>query len=105
MTTIKPGPLNRNWIFMPTANNGGGQAAQIVAITNPGTSGAICTVKILDASGFLTTAQYNNIYIIPQPQFAQTGDRGALVSYTPTSGVNTNTVKYLHISREIFLTF
>lgn len=104
-STIKPGPLNSNWIMLPTTIGGGGQAAQIVGISNLGTSGAIATVRILDASGFLSNDQYANVYIIPEPQFATTGDRGSLTSYTPSSGLATSTIRYLQISRQSFLVY
>lgn len=102
-TSMRPGP-NASGFLIISPTNGGGIPAQIMSLSNAGTSGAYATVQELDASGVLASRTYSPVYIIPYPAFAEIGDRGLMSIFTPTSGFNTS-VKYIHISRTAFLKY
>lgn len=101
---IKPGPESTGFILVPAASGGtgGGEAAQITVINNLGSSGATATVKQLTANSILGSTSYSGVYLLPYPQLAESGDRGVLVTYTPTSG---SELRYLHINKSIFIGF
>jgi len=101
----KPGPESTGWTVLPASTGGGGIAAQITAITNIGTSGAYATVRELDSSGYLAPRTYTSVWILPYPEFAETGDRGIMASYSPTSGVGESTVKFIQISKQAFMVY
>lgn len=104
---VKPGPsAGQGWtLAIPSTGGGGGQAGQIISLASAGSSGAMATIRLLDASGFLSSDQYASVYIIPYPEFAEVGDRGVVVTYTPTSGLTTSNIRYIHIAKEAFLTY
>lgn len=103
-TSIRPGPSASGFAIIENNGGGGGIPVQIMSLTNPGTSGAYATVKELEASGTLSTREYTSVWIIPYPEFAETGDRGVMTTYTPTSGINSD-VRYVHISKQAFMVF
>lgn len=104
--SFKPGPNTNNYVIVPTNTSaGGGIPAQIMSLSNIGTSGAIATIRELDASGFLTGSQYGGVYIIPYPEFAEVGDRGFYSTYTPTSGTGQTNIRYIQISKQAFQVF
>ena len=103
--SMRPGPATSGFVIIPPNTGGGGIAAIISSITNPGTSGAYCVAQELDASGLLARRTYSPVYIIPYPQFAEVGDRGIMATFTPTSGTGGADVRYIHISRSSFLKY
>ncbi len=103
--SMRPGPATSGFVIIPPNTGGGGIGAIITSITNPGTSGAYCIAKELDASGYLGVRTYSPVYIIPYPQFAEIGDRGIMATFTPTSGTGGADVRYIHISRSTFLKY
>jgi len=104
---FKPGPdCGAGWaLIAPATAGGGGTAVQIMTLSAIGTSGTTATVRVLDASGFLTGEQYSNVYILPYPQFAETNDRGIMATYTPTSGFTSSTTRYVQVSKSKFIVF
>lgn len=104
MSQIKPGPNSTGFVLIPPNTGGGGIAVQITALTAPGTPSGLCTVQELNPSGILATALHTSVSILPFPQFAEVGDKGIMVTYTPTSGLIPD-VKYVQLSKSAFLKF
>lgn len=103
---FKPGPNNQGFTLLSPNTGGGGIAVEIIDVTDVGTSGAIATVRELDASGVTTQAGYAGVYILPYGQFAEPGDKGIMAAYTPASGVGSETtVRYVQLSKSAFLKF
>ena len=61
---------------------------EITAVTNPGTSGAVVTVKELDYQGVLATSgtSYSNVIPIPYRHMAAVGMKGIYFTHSAPSG-------------------
>ncbi len=99
-TQIKPGPGATGFTLLNTGTGGGSIPGVITNITDPGTSGATCTVTELGASGLPTGATYSGVYVVPYAQFAEIGDAG-LMSVSSTQSA----YKYIQISKQTFLKY
>lgn len=112
--SVKPGPENQGFVIVPPSA-GGGTPVQITALSDttqppgypdgdPGvgyTPIKVATVIELTASGIQATETYDNVYILPEPEFAAVGDKGLMVTYTPNGGVLSN-VRYIHLNKAQF---
>lgn len=97
-------------------NPGGNSASpvQVVAVTNPGTSGALVSVRLLTSNGNVNTAAplLTGIVPIPNPEFVIVGDKGtfvtaAVLNTAPTTpGTGEQTIGRFFVSnRQNFLRF
>ena len=102
--SMRPGPATSGFVIIPPGSAGGGIPVEIQALSDAGTSGALATCAELDASGIATSYTHTGVGILPYGQFAELGDKGVMVTHTPTSGVGTD-VKYVMISKSAFLKF
>jgi hypothetical protein len=102
--SMRPGPSTSGFVIIPPGSAGGGIPVEIQALSDPGTSGTLATVAELDASGIATSATHLNVGVLPYGQFAELGEKGVMVTHTPSSGVGVD-VKYVMISKSAFLKF
>ena len=89
---VKPG-LNEGTIFINGTSTGAGVTpVEIISVSSRGTinAKAVCRLINLDSNGTIITPTsgtlFNNVLPIPFPQFATSGDRGFMTSYTIPSG-------------------
>jgi hypothetical protein len=108
-TQIKPGPESTGFTIVPAAA-GGGIAVQITSLDETVIPVGfdldptiVATVQELTASGTLASATYSNVYILPDPAYADVGDKGTMITYTPQDDVDgLSDIKYVQISKNLF---
>lgn len=110
----RPGSdLNIDGVFLNPGGNSS-SPAEVVSITNPGTSGAIVTIQRLTSDGNRDTAATLEINVVPlpNPEFVIVGDKGTFLTATVLSttpslpGTGEETVgRFFMSNRQNFLRF
>jgi hypothetical protein len=79
--------------------------AEVIAVTNQGTTSGRVDVRIIDVSGVATGSTFTDVIPLPFPQFVVVGDKGTFANAAVPSGSFTVVGKFFFGNREKFLRF